>query len=106
MSYISVKISYYGCDKCCELRNLFDDYICPFTKLCKYQEYDEVHEIMRNDVQKKDYTLELDIEMETMYENLDTFDSYKWHQEKKNIFKDILCGYFHCYQRVCHILLR
>ena len=72
----------------------------------KYQEYDEVHEIMRNDVQKKDYTLELDIEMETMYENLDTFDSYKWHQEKKNIFKDILCGYFHCYQRVCHILLR
>ena len=46
-------VDYYGCDKCCKLRNLFDDYILPFTELNKYQEYDEVHEIMRDDVQKK-----------------------------------------------------
>ena len=79
---------------------MFDDYILPFTKLNKYPEYDEVHEIMRDDVQKKDYTLELHIEMKTMYENLDTFDFYKWHQEKMNYFKDVLCGYFNYYQRV------
>ena len=98
-------VDYYGCDKCCKLRNLFDDYILPFTKLNKYPEYDEVHEIMRDDVQKKDYTLELHIEMKTMYENLDTFDFYKWHQEKMNYFKDVLCGYFNYYQRVHHIFL-
>ena len=56
---------YYGCDKCCKLRNLFDDYILPFTKLNKYPEYDEVHEIMKNDVQRKDYTLELHLEMKS-----------------------------------------
>ena len=50
---------YYGCDKCCKLRSLFDDYICHFTKVYKYPEYDEVHEIMENDVQRKEYTLEL-----------------------------------------------
>ena len=99
-------VDYYGCDKCCKLRNLFDDYILPFTKLNKYPEYDEVHEIMRDDVQKKDYTLELHIEMKTMYENLDTFDFYQWHQEKKNYFKDVLCGYFHYYQRVHHIFVK
>ena len=75
-------VDYYGCDKCCKSRNLLDDYICPFTKLCKYQEYDEVHKIMRDDVQKEDYTLDLHSEMKTMYENLDTSDFYKWHQEK------------------------
>ena len=64
---------------------MFDDYILPFTKLNKYPEYDEVHEIMRDDVQKKDYTLDLHTEMKTMYENLDTFDFYKWHQEKRII---------------------
>ena len=99
-------VDYYGCDKCCKLRNLFDDFIIPFTKLNKYPEYDEVHEIMRDDVQKKDYTLELHIEMKTMYENLDTFDFYQWHQEKKNYFKDVLCGYFHDYQRVHHIFVK
>ena len=60
---------------------------------------------MRDDVQKKDYTLELHIEMKTMYENLDTFDFYQWHQEKMNYFKDTLCGYFHYYQRVYHIFI-
>ena len=63
---------YYGCDKCCKLRNLFDDYICPFTKLCKYPEYDEVQKIMQGDVQKDKYTP----------------DFCKWHQEKKTDFKD------------------
>ena len=38
--------------------------------------------------------------MKTMHENLDKFDFYTWHQEKKNYFKDTLCGYFDCYQRV------
>ena len=102
-------VDYYGCDKCCKLRNLFDDYISPFTKLNKYPEYDEVHEIMRDDVQKKDYTLELHIEMKTIYENLDTFDFYKWHQEKKNYFGDTSCGcfhYCHYYQRVYHIFIK
>ena len=92
-------VNYYGCDKCCKLRNLFDDHILPFTKLNKYPEYDEVHKIMRDDVQKKGYTLELHIEMKTMYENLDTFDFYTWHQEKKTYFKHVLCDYFHYYQR-------
>ena len=98
-------VDYYGCEKCCKLRILFDDYILPFTKLNKYPEYDEVHEIMRDDVQKKDYTLELHIEMKTMYENLDTFDFYQWHQEKMNYYKGTLCGYFDCYQRVYHIFI-
>ena len=44
---------YYGCDECCKLRSLFDDYICPFTKLYKYPEYDEVHKVMQGDVQKE-----------------------------------------------------
>ena len=60
---------------------------------------------MRDDVQKKDYTLELHIEMKTMYENLDTFDFYEWHQEKMNYYKDILCGYANYYQRVYHIFI-
>ena len=97
---------YYGCDKCCKLRHLFDDYILPFTKLYKYPEYDEVHEIMKNDVQRKDYTLELHLEMKTIYENIDTFDFYKWHQEKKNYYEDTLCGYFEYYQRVSHIFMK
>ena len=80
-------VDYYGCDKCCKLRNLFDDYICPFIKLCTYPEYEEVHKIMRDDVQKKGYTLELHSEMKTIYENLDTFDFKKWHHEKMNCFK-------------------
>ena len=67
-------VDYYACDKCCKLRNMFDDYILPFTTLNKYPKYDEDHRIVRDDVQKKDYTLELHIEMKTMYENLDTFD--------------------------------
>ena len=61
---------------------------------------------MRDDVQKKDYTLELHIEMKTMYENLDTFDFYQWHQEKMNYYKDVLCGYFHFYHRVYHIFIK
>ena len=96
---------YYGCDKCCKLRSLFDDYICDFTKVYKYPEYDEVHEIMKNDVQKKDYTLELHLEMKTIYENLDKFDFYKWHQGKKNHFEDTLCGYTDYYRRVHHIFI-
>ena len=48
---------------------------------------------------------ELHIEMKTMYENLDTFDFYKWHQEKMNYFRDVLCGYFHYYQRAHHIFI-
>ena len=90
---------YYGCDKCCKLRNLFDDYICPFTKLCKYPEYDEVHKIIQNYVDKDEYTLELHSEMKTMSENLDKFDFYQWHQEK-NYFNDTLCGYFYYKSRV------
>ena len=100
---------YYGCDKCCKLRSLFDDYICHFTKVYKYPEYDEVHEIMKNDVQRKDYTLELHLEMKTIYENIDKFDFYKWHQEKKNYFGDTSCGCFHYlqyYQRVYHIFIK
>ena len=58
---------------------------------------------MKDDVQKKDYTLELHLEMKAIYENLDKFDFYKWHQEKKNYFGDTLCGYFYSYQRVHHI---
>ena len=45
--YKKQTVDYYGCDKCCKLRNLFDDYICPFTKLCIYPEFDEVHKIMQ-----------------------------------------------------------
>ena len=97
---------YYCCDKCCKLRQLFDDYICPFTKVCQYPEYDEVHKIMRDDVQKKDYTLELHSEMKTMYENLDKFDFYKWHREKKDYYKNTLCGYMNYYQRVHHIFIK
>ena len=63
-------------------------------KFCTYPEFDEVHKIMQNDVQKKDYTLELHSEMKTIYENLDTFDFKKWRQEKMNYFNDTLCGYF------------
>ena len=58
---------------------------------------------MKNDVQRKDYTLELHLEMKTVYENIDKFDFYQWHQEKMNYFKDTLCGYFNYYQRVYHI---
>ena len=78
-----------------------------FCQFFLWYKHDEVHEIMRDDVQKKDYTLELHIEMKTMYENLDTFDFYQWHQEKMNYFKDTLCGYsyFHYYQRVYHIFI-
>ena len=43
--------------------------------------------------------------MKTIYENLDTFDFYQWHQEKINYYKDVLCGYFHYYQRVHHIFI-
>ena len=95
--------SYYGCDKWCKLRSLFDDDICPCTKLCEYQEYDEVDKIMRDDAQKEHYTLELHAEI-TMYENLDTFDFCKWHQEKKTYFKDILCGYFDYYQSISYFI--
>ena len=91
--------NYYGCDKCCKLRFLIDDYILPFTKLNRYPEYDEVHK-MKIFIVKEEYTLEIHSEMKTMYENLDTFDFYQWHQEKKNYYKDILCGYFHYYHRV------
>ena len=52
---------------------------------------------------RKDYTLELHVEMKTIYENIDKFDFYKWHQEKKNYYEDTLCGYFNYYQRVYHI---
>ena len=97
---------YYGCDKCCKLRNLFDDYIYPFTKLCKYPEYDEVHKILQGDVLKDKYTLEVHLEMKSMYEHLDKFDFYKWHQEKQNYFKDILCGYADYYQMVYHIFYK
>ena len=45
---------------------------------------------MQNDVQKKGYTLELHSEMKTIYENLDTFDFRKWHQEKMRIISKIL----------------
>ena len=65
---------YYGCDKFCKLRNLFDGYIIPFTKVCKYPEYDEVHKIVRNYVNKDECTLEVRSEMKTMYENLDKSD--------------------------------
>ena len=92
-------VDYYGCDKCCKLRNLFDEYILPFTKFNKYPEYDEVHK-MKIFIVKEDYTLEIHSEMKTMYENLDTFDFYKWHQEKKNYFKDVSLGYFQYYHRV------
>ena len=74
---------YHGCDKCCKLRNLFDDYIIPFTKVCRYPEYEEVHKTIQNYVDKDEYTLELHTEMKTMYENLDKFDFYKWHQGKR-----------------------
>ena len=63
---------------------MFDDYICQFTKVDKYPEYDEVHIILRDCVRKEDYTLEVLFEMKTLYENLDKFDFYRWHQEKKN----------------------
>ena len=95
-------VDYYACDKCCKLRNLFDDYILPFTKFNKYPKHDEVHEIMRDDVQKKNYTLELHNEMKTMYKNLDKFDFYQWHQEKKNCLKNSLCGKIDYYQRENH----
>ena len=98
-------VDYYCCDKCCKLRNLFDDYILPFTKLNKYPEYDEVHKIIENYVDKEEYTPELHFEMKTMYENLDTFDFYQWHQEKMKYYKDILGGYFHYYQRVYKFFL-
>ena len=61
---------------------------------------------MRDDVQKKDYTLELHIEMKTMYQNPNTFDFYKCHQEKMNYYKDILCGYSYYNQRVYHIFIQ
>ena len=104
-SFTNHIVGYYCCDKCCKLRSLFDEYICPFTKTYKYPEYDEVHEIMKNDVQKDKYTIELHIEMKKIYENLDKFDFYKWHQEKMHYFKDTLGGYFDYYQMVYHIFL-
>ena len=36
-----------------------------FCQFFLWYKHDEVHEIMRDDVQKKDYTLELHIEMKT-----------------------------------------
>ena len=88
-----------------KVKDLFDDYICPFTKLCTYPEYEKVHKIMRDDVQKKDYTLELHSEMRTIYENLDTVDFRKWHQEKMYYFKDTLGDCFDYYQRVHHMFI-
>ena len=35
-----------------------------------------------------------------MYENLGSYDFYKWHKEKKERYKDTLCGYMDQYQRV------
>ena len=78
---------YYGCDKCCKLRNLFDEYICPFTKLCKYPEYDEVHKILQGDVQKDKYTLEVHLEMKTIFKNLDKFDFYNGIKRKRILSK-------------------
>ena len=95
---------YSGCDKCCKLRIFFDDYICSFTKLCKYPEYTEVQKILRNCGHKDEYTLELHFDMKTMYENLDKFDFLKWHQEKKNSLKDT--SYCIHYQMVYNIFLR
>ena len=97
---------YYGCDKCCWLRNLFDDYILPFTKVCKYPEYDEVRKIMQSDVLKDKYTLEVHLEIKTMYGNLDKFDFYKRHQKTKQYYNDTLCGYANYYQMVYHIFLK
>ena len=88
MSWISVKITYTRLPNFAHIQNLM-----------------KFHKIMQNDVQKKDYTLELHSEMKTIYENLDTFDFRKWHQEKMNYFKDTLGGYFHYYQRVYHIVI-
>ena len=93
---------YYCCDKCCKLRHLFDDYICPFTKVCKYPEYDEAHKMIHSYLLKDKYTLEVHSEMKSMYENLDKFDFYKWHREKQNYFNDALGSYFEYYQMVYH----
>ena len=97
---------FYGCDKCCKLRSLLDDYILPFTNSHTYPEYGEVHKIMQDDVQKDKYTLEVHLEIKTMYENLDKFDFRRWHQKKTKHFEGTLCGYFNYYQMVYHIYLK
>ena len=101
-----IVVDYYGCDRCCKLRCLLDDYILPFTNSHKYPEYDEVHKIMQGDVQKDKYTLEVHLDMKAMYENLGTFDFRKWHQEKIKQFEDTLCGYANYYQMIYHIFLK
>ena len=35
-----------------------------------------------------------------MYENLGSYDFYKWHKKKKERYKDTLCGYMDHYRRV------
>ena len=97
---------FYGCDKCCKLRSLLDDYILPFTNSHKYPEYGEVHKIMQDDVQKDKYTLEVHLEMKATYENLDKFDFRRWHEKKMKHFEGTLCGYFNYYQMVYHMYLK
>ena len=43
--------------------------------------------------------------MKQMYENLGSYDFYKWHKEKKERYKDTLCGYTDQYQRVYNSFL-
>ena len=101
-----VVADFHGCEKCCKLRSLLDNHILPFTKSHKCPEYDEVHKIMQGDVQKDKYTLEVHLEMNTMYENLDKFDLDKWRQKKMKHFEGVLCGYASYYQMVYYIFLK
>ena len=61
---------------------------------------------MQGDVQKDEYTLEVHLEMKSVYENLDKFDFRKWHQEKMKHFEGTWCGYCDYYQMVYHIFLK
>ena len=96
---------YYCCDKCCKLKCLLDDYIYAFTRSYKYPEYSKACEILKRNIDSNEYTLELHCEMKQMYENLGSYDFYKWHKEKKERYKDTLCGYMDHYQRVHRFFL-
>ena len=62
--------------------------------------------IIRDDVQKKDYTLELHSDMKTIHENLDTFDFKNGIMRKRKYIKNNLFGCYNYYQRVYHIFIK
>ena len=80
---------YHCCDKCCKLKCLLDDYIYVFTRSYKYPEYSKACEILKNYIDKNEYTLELHCEMKQMYENLGTYIFTNGTKRKRSVTKKL-----------------